>query len=114
MTRGETTQAKIHLKGQNDDFLVFVDDVDLYKKWLSDKSVPMAHFVSRFNVFVTHKQGAQGTYDTASKASLSAEFNSEDHDEVIKKVLQEGSLQEMEMPARQGVKNESQGPMAAH
>ena len=114
MTRGETTQAKVHHKGQNDDFLVFVDDVDLFKKWQTDKSIPLAHFVSRFEVFVTHKQGAQGTYDTASKASLSAEFNTESHDEVITKILQEGSLQLMEMPARQGIKNESQGPLSAH
>ena len=114
MTRGEATQAKVHLKGQSDDFLVFVDDVDLFKKWQTDKSIPLAHFISRFNVFVTHKHGAQGTYDTASKASLSSEFNSEDHDEVIKKILEEGSLQVSEMPARQGVRNESMGSMQAH
>jgi ribosome maturation protein Sdo1 len=114
MTRGETSQAKIHFKGQNDDFLVFVDDVELYKKWQSDKSVPLAHFVSLFSVFVTHKQGAQGTYDSASKAMLASEFDTEKEDDVIKKILEEGNLQIMEMPARQGVKNESQGALGAH
>ena len=43
------------------------------------------------------RHGAQGTYDTASKSSLSSEFNSEDHDEVIKKILEEGSLQVSEV-----------------
>jgi hypothetical protein len=55
MTRGEATQSKIHYKGKQDDFLVFVDDVDTYKKWLNDKSTPLAHFISAFQVFVTHR-----------------------------------------------------------
>lgn len=55
MTRGEATQIKVHYKGKNDDFLVFVDDSEEYKKWKSDSSIPMAHFVSAFKVFVTHK-----------------------------------------------------------
>lgn len=55
MTRGEASQAKVHYKGKHDDFLVFVDDVNTYKKWLNDKSTPMAHFVSAFQVFVTHR-----------------------------------------------------------
>ncbi|KAI9171999.1 shwachman-Bodian-Diamond syndrome protein [Paramyrothecium foliicola] len=114
MTRGEASQAKIHFKGQNDDFLVFVEDVDLFKKWQGDKSIPLAHFISSFKIFVTHKQGAQGQYDAASKGSLSAEFGTEDEDEVIKKILEGGSLQLVEFPARQGGTNDSKGPMAAH
>lgn len=55
MTRGGTTQAKVYHRGNEDDFIVFVDDVATYKKWLGDKSIPMPHFVSSFNVFVTHK-----------------------------------------------------------
>ncbi len=55
MTRGETHQVKLHLKGKSDDFLVFIDDVAEYKKWQTDKSVPLAHFVSTFKIFVTHK-----------------------------------------------------------
>lgn len=55
MARGETTQSKVHVKGKDDDFLVFVDDVETYKKWQGDKSVPLAHFVSSFKVFLTHK-----------------------------------------------------------
>ena len=55
MTRGEAPQVKVHYKGKDDDFLVFVEDVNTYKKWQSDKSVPMAHFVSSFKIFVTHK-----------------------------------------------------------
>lgn len=55
MTRGEATLAKVHYKGKEDDFIVFVDDIETYKKWQNDKSTPMAHFISTFKVFVTHK-----------------------------------------------------------
>lgn len=55
MTRGESTQSKVHYKGKQEDFLVFVDDVDTYKKWQTDKSVPLAHFISTFQVFQTHR-----------------------------------------------------------
>jgi hypothetical protein len=56
MARGETTQAKVHFKGSQDDYLVFVDDVDTYKQWAKgDTTIPLAHFVSSFKVFRTHK-----------------------------------------------------------
>lgn len=53
--KGNATQVKVHFKGQDDDFLIFVDDLETYKKWQEDKSVPLAHFVSAFKIFVTHK-----------------------------------------------------------
>ncbi|KAI0019555.1 shwachman-Bodian-diamond syndrome protein [Xylariomycetidae sp. FL0641] len=108
MTKGEAHQAKIHFKGKEDDFIVFVDDMETYKKWQSDKSVPMAHFVSTFKVFVTHKQGAQGQMDGASKSTLENEFGTATDDEVIKKILESGSVQETEFPGRGGPKNDAQ------
>ncbi|KAL7790410.1 ribosome maturation protein [Trichoderma ceciliae] len=111
MTRGESTQSKVHFKGKQGDFLVFVDDVDTYKKWQSDKSIPLAHFISTFQVFLSHRQGAQGTLDSASKVALAAEFDTDDSDEVIQKILEQGSMQTMEMPGRQGPTNESMSSM---
>jgi hypothetical protein len=55
MARGEATQSKVHYKGNLDDFIVFVDDLETYKKWKEDSSVALAHFVSSFQVFLTHK-----------------------------------------------------------
>ena len=55
MTRGEGSLSKIHLKGKDDDFILFVDDVEDYNRWLNDKSGPLARFVSPLTVFVTHK-----------------------------------------------------------
>ncbi|KAJ2978648.1 hypothetical protein NQ176_g3702 [Zarea fungicola] len=114
MTRGETVQTKIHYKGKNEDFIIFVDDVETYNKWKTDKSIPLAHFISSFRIFHTNKQGAQGQLDAAPKNILSAEFDTENDDEVITKILESGNLQQSEMPARQGQKNDSMGAMSAH
>lgn len=59
--KGGATQTKILYKGDTDDFLVFVDDIeayDLWKKGQEDTTVSkpaLAHFISAFKVFVTHK-----------------------------------------------------------
>ncbi|KAL1878769.1 hypothetical protein Daus18300_002045 [Diaporthe australafricana] len=117
--KGNATQVKVHFKGQDDDFLIFVDDLETYKKWQEDKSVPLAHFVSAFKIFVTHNQGAQGAYDSAPKSQLENEFGTSNEDDVIKAILEKGSVQEssmpaMKMPERQGPKNDSKGGMVAH
>jgi ribosome maturation protein Sdo1 len=114
MTRGESTQMRVHFKGKEDDFLVYIDDLSTYKNWKTDKSVAMAHFMSSFKVFVTHKQGVQGTLDTASHALLDNEFGTHVDEEVIKQILEKGTVQESTMPERQGSKNDSHGSMAAH
>ncbi|KAI1128385.1 shwachman-Bodian-diamond syndrome protein [Nemania abortiva] len=108
MTKGEATQIKIHYKGKADDFIVFVDDNETYKKWLNDKSIPMAHFVSTFKVFVTGKQGTQGQLHDAAKLTLATEFNTENEDDVIKLILEKGNVQETQFPGRGGPKNDAQ------
>ncbi|ODA76572.1 hypothetical protein RJ55_07842 [Drechmeria coniospora] len=114
MTRGEGTQTKVHYKGKNDDFLVFIDDSEAYKKWKNDKSIPLAHFISRFTIFLTHKQGTQGTFDTASKSTLDAEFDTENVDEAITKILTGGTIQTSETSGRQGATNDSMSSMRTH
>ena len=55
MARGGAQKSKVHYKGKTDDFLIFLDDVEVFKTWLNDKSVPYAHFISPFKIYVTHK-----------------------------------------------------------
>jgi len=50
--------TRVHYKGKNDDFFVFLDSVEDFKKWLKDSTVPLAQVVRSFKVFCTHK------YDT--------------------------------------------------
>jgi hypothetical protein len=55
MTRGEAQQTKVHYKGKDEDFVIFVDDVKSAKGWKTDKTIPLAQVVSAFKIFVTHK-----------------------------------------------------------
>lgn len=55
MTRGEANQTKVHYKGKDDDFVIFVDDAKSARAWKTDKSIPLAQVVSSFQIFVTHK-----------------------------------------------------------
>jgi hypothetical protein len=55
MARGEANQIKVHYKGTEDDFVIFVDDAKAAKEWLTDKSIPLAQVVSAFKIFVTGK-----------------------------------------------------------
>lgn len=108
MTKGEATQIKVHYKGKTDDFIIFVDDNETYKKWMNDKSIPLAHFVSTFKVFTTGKQGNQGQLSDAAKLTLASEFDTENEDDVIKFILEKGNVQEAQFPGRNGPKNDSQ------
>jgi len=114
MPRGEGTQSKVHFKGKEDDFIVFVDSVEDVKKWKRDKSIPLAQVVNSFKIFVTHKHGAQGQMDTASKATLENEFGTSVEEDCLKKILEEGNTQQSETGERYGSKNDSIGSRSAH
>lgn len=56
MTRGEATQTKVHHKAGGEDFIIFVEDVDAYKKWRDgDTTIALAHFMSNLTIYTTHK-----------------------------------------------------------
>jgi ribosome maturation protein Sdo1 len=97
MTRGNGQVTKVFFKGQTDDFIVFVESADDLKAWKKDQSIPLAQVVNSFKIMLTHKHGAQGQLDSASKASLENEFGTSNEDEVIKKILMEGQPQTFEV-----------------
>lgn len=55
MPRGQADVSKVHYKGQEEDFIVFVDSPEDLKKWKTDRSIPLASVVNSFKIFVTHK-----------------------------------------------------------
>jgi hypothetical protein len=65
MARGEGTQSKVHFKGKDDDFIVFVESQEDVRKWRGDKSVPLAQVVNSFKIFVTHKYVLSPLEDSA-------------------------------------------------
>lgn len=55
MPRGNAPQSKVHYQGKVDDFVIMVDDIKSVQNWKDDRSIPLAHVVSGFKIFVTHK-----------------------------------------------------------
>ena len=53
--RGNEATTKVHYKGSNDDFIIFVDSAKAVQDWKQDSSIPLAQVVSGFKIFVTHK-----------------------------------------------------------
>lgn len=47
--------TRVHYKGKNDDFFVFLESVEDFHRWLKDSTVPLAQVVSSFKVFCSHK-----------------------------------------------------------
>lgn len=93
MPRGNANVTKVFYKGNTDDFIVFVESPEDLEAWKTDRSIPLAQVVNSFKIMLTHKHGAQGQMDGASKASLENEFGTSNEDEVIKKILLQGQPQ---------------------
>jgi len=114
MPRGNGPVTKVFYKGASDDFIVFVESPQDLANWKKDHSIPLAEVVNSFKILVTHKHGAQGQMDTASKASLENEFGTSNEDEVIKKILEEGQPQTVDQHERPGNRNDTIGPRQNH
>ncbi|KAF2127905.1 DUF1960-domain-containing protein [Dothidotthia symphoricarpi CBS 119687] len=114
MARGNDSQVKVHYQGKDEDFIIFVDDVEAVKKWKEDSSIPLAQVVSGFKVFVTDKHGTQGILNTAANSTLENEFGTHNEDEVMKQILQKGSISHSENSERQGDTNMTKGGTIAH
>ncbi|KAF2793482.1 putative RNA binding protein [Melanomma pulvis-pyrius CBS 109.77] len=114
MPRGNDQQTKVHYKGTEDDFVVFVEGAKILEEWKSDKSIPLAQVVGGWKIFVTHKHGVQGIHDEASNGALESEFGTHKEEEVIKQILEKGTVQESENRERQGDTNITKGGTVAH
>jgi hypothetical protein len=55
MTRGNAPQSKVHYRGKEDDFVIYIEDIESVQKWKGDRSIPLAQVVSGFKIYVTHK-----------------------------------------------------------
>ncbi|KAL2435069.1 hypothetical protein ABEF95_012798 [Exophiala dermatitidis] len=112
MTKGNTARGnitKVFYKGETDDFIVIVESPEDLAAWKKDKSIPLAQVVNSFKIMVTHKHGAQGQMDGASKASLENEFGTSDEDQIIRKILEEGQPQTVPVSEKPGTRNETKG-----
>lgn len=53
--RGNAPQTKVHMKGKDEDFIVFVESKEAVQNWKKDKTVPLAQVVGGWKIFVTHR-----------------------------------------------------------
>ena len=114
MARGNSPQTQVFYKGSNgDQFCVFVESEELLKKWKADSSIPMTEIVAGWKIMVP-EHGKQGILNTASKGQLENEFGTSNEDEVMKKILTDGSVQSTDNPERIGITNETMGARIAH
>lgn len=91
------SQERVFYKGNKEDFLVFLDDVDEYERYIHGvKSVPLSSFLARFDVYrsVTGN-GSEGMLEIASKQNLNEEFGDfkSVEDDILPKILKNGQLQ---------------------
>ncbi|KAL1611974.1 hypothetical protein SLS60_000197 [Paraconiothyrium brasiliense] len=114
MPRGNEQQTKVHYKGKEEDFIVFVESADAVKEWKKDSSIPLAQVVGGWKVFITHKHGNQGILDSASNSQLENEFGTHKEEDVVKQIIEKGDLQETDAKERQGDTNITKGPSIAH
>jgi len=53
--KGGGQNTKVHYKGADDDFVIYVESIQAVEEWKADKSVPLAQVVNGWKVFTTHK-----------------------------------------------------------
>ncbi|KAL2002805.1 hypothetical protein VTN02DRAFT_5907 [Thermoascus thermophilus] len=110
MPRGTDPASKVYYRGQHDDFIVFVDDVTAMHTWRKNRSVPLQQILNGWKIFVTHRHGAQGVLDSASRASLENEFGTYREEDCIQHILEKGEFQPYVQREKQGDKNPADGP----
>lgn len=55
MPRGNAPQSKVHYRGKEEDFVIYIDDAESVQKWKEDRSIPLAQVVKGFKIFITYK-----------------------------------------------------------
>lgn len=55
MARGEAKQTRVYFKGKENEFVVFVDNLEAVEKWKAEQTTPLVQVVKVFTIFVTQK-----------------------------------------------------------
>jgi len=113
--RGEGTQTKVFYKAKSNDFVVIVDSAEAVATYRKHSSTPLVDVVDSYDIFVTHKHGAQGVLDRASHSQIENEFGSSKAEDAIEKILRDGQVQQTKGPEKFGSTNDSKlGPVNNH
>lgn len=55
MPRANESVSKVFYKGRSEDFIVFVDDLDILQKWKNDRSIALSEVLNGWKIFVSHR-----------------------------------------------------------
>ncbi|KAI7865263.1 ribosome maturation protein [Spinellus fusiger] len=86
--------VKICSKANNQDFFVIAAP-KMAEKWKNDKTVPLIDVVQSFDVFTTDSGGVSGEYIRPSRGILQSAFGTYDNEEVVRKIVTEGTEQRL-------------------
>ncbi|KXN72290.1 DUF1960-domain-containing protein [Conidiobolus coronatus NRRL 28638] len=86
------TYKAVFKSEHNKDIFVYVEDVELLKKWKSDSTIPLAQVVQSFDIFDTDTGSHTGKASKASKSTISNALGTDNPDDAIKKILHEGEI----------------------
>lgn len=81
---------KVFLKGDDSDFIAFVDSPKSLEEYKKDSTVPLSDVVSVFKVFTNRTRGSEGVLEEASKLELSNQFGTSNVEDVILEILKNG------------------------
>ncbi|GMM30118.1 Rtc3 protein [Martiniozyma asiatica (nom. inval.)] len=92
------SQPRIFYKGNNEDFIVFLDDLNAYDSYVnkSDTTVPLTEVLGNFDVYRSCTgNGSTGKLEIASMQELSEEFGDFGNveDDIIPLILRTGEVQ---------------------
>jgi ribosome maturation protein Sdo1 len=71
-------------------FFIMVDE-DAYKKYQTDKSIPLAQVVDSFQV-LRYEHGRSGVVEKPSQREIEDVFGTKNDDEVVKMMLERGKI----------------------
>ncbi|CDR41514.1 CYFA0S07e03026g1_1 [Cyberlindnera fabianii] len=84
--------VKVFYKGENIDFIVFVESEEIAQKYQKDSTIPLSEVVGTFKIFTSdQRRGSEGVFDEASRQELETEFGTKSVEEAIEKIIKEGT-----------------------
>lgn len=55
MARAKELTDKVFYRGSTEDFVIFVDNLQVLENWLRDRSIPLVNVLNGWHIFVTQK-----------------------------------------------------------
>lgn len=89
------SQTRAFYRGNKEDFIVFLDDIDALEQYKTDTTVPLSQVVGNFDVYKSFTGGSSGMLEKASNQELSEEFGDFNSvvDDIIPKIIKNGQIQ---------------------